>query len=78
MFLLVGVLRFVPGITTEYNSLKIAGHQSGTLLLGVFAVSVLHNIVHLLFGVAGLAMARTAAGARSFLVGGGVIYLVLW
>jgi len=78
VFLLVGVLGFVPGITTEYNDLNIAGHESGALLLGVFAVSVLHNIVHLLFGVAGLAMARTAAGARSFLIGGGVIYLVLW
>lgn len=78
VFLLVGVLGFVPGITTEYNDLNIAGHESGALLLGVFAVSVLHNIVHLLFGVAGLAMAGTAAGARSFLIGGGVIYLVLW
>ena len=47
-------------------------------LLGVFNVSVLHNIVHLLFGVVGLALARTASGARSYLIGGGVIYLVLW
>jgi hypothetical protein len=39
---------------------------------------VLHNIVHLLFGVAGLALARTPGGARAFLVGGGLIYLVLW
>ena len=41
-------------------------------------MSVLHNIVHLLFGAAGLAMARTASGARAFLIGGGAIYLVLW
>jgi predicted transporter len=41
-------------------------------------VSVLHNVVHLLFGVAGIAMSRTNAAARSYLVGGGVIYLVLW
>ena len=37
-----------------------------------------HNVVHLLFGVAGLALARTASGARAFLVGGGAVYLVLW
>lgn len=33
---------------------------------------------HLLFGVAGLALARTATSARFFLLGGGVIYVVLW
>jgi hypothetical protein len=44
----------------------------------VFAVSILHNIVHLLFGIAGLALARTPAGARNYLIGGGIIYLVLW
>jgi uncharacterized protein DUF4383 len=41
-------------------------------------VSVLHNIVHLLFGVAGLALARTARNARLYLIVGGAIYLVLW
>lgn len=78
VFLLVGVLGFVPGVTTNRDALEVAGHESGALLLGLFAVSVLHNIVHLAFGVAGLVMARTAAAARAFLVGGGVIYLVLW
>jgi hypothetical protein len=48
------------------------------MLLGVFQVSILHNLVHLLFGIAGLAMARTFGGARNFLVWGGVIYLILW
>jgi hypothetical protein len=78
IFLLVGILGFIPGVTTNYERLEFAGHESGALLLGVFAVSVLHNIVHLAFGVVGLAMARTAAGARTYLVGGGVIYAVLW
>ena len=78
VFLLVGVLGFVPGITTNYDDLSFAGHDSGAELLGIFQVSILHNIVHLLFGVAGLALAKTADGARTFLVGGGVIYLVLW
>jgi hypothetical protein len=78
VFLLVGVLGFIPGITTNFDSMTFAGHQSEAMLLGVFQVSVLHNIVHLLFGVAGLAMARTVAGARNFLIYGGVIYAVLW
>ncbi|ASR36628.1 hypothetical protein BAY61_18300 [Prauserella marina] len=78
LFLVVGILGFVPGVTTNYDSLTFAGHHSGALLLGVFAVSVLHNIVHLLFGVAGFVLARTAGGARGYLIGGGVVYAVLW
>ena len=78
VFLLVGIAGFIPGITTNYDQLQLAGHESGALLLGVFQVSILHNIVHLAFGAAGLAMARTAAGARNYLIGGGVIYAVLW
>lgn len=78
VFLLVGILGFIPGVTSNYESLGAAGHESDALLLGIFQVSVLHNIVHLLFGVAGLVMARTATQAKNFLLFGGVIYLVLW
>jgi uncharacterized protein DUF4383 len=78
VFLLVGIAGFIPGLTTNYDQLTFAGHNSMAMLLGLFMVSILHNIVHLLFGVAGFAMARTPAGARQFLIGGGVVYLVLW
>jgi len=78
VFVLVGVLGFIPGITTDYSSMSFAGHHSDAKLLGVFQVSILHNIVHLLFGLVGFAMARTIAGARLYLIGGGAIYLVLW
>ena len=78
VFLLVGILGFVPGITTHYADLDFAGHKSGAKLLGIFEVSILHNIVHLLFGIAGLAMARAWASARTYLLGGGAIYLVLF
>jgi hypothetical protein len=77
-FLLVGVLGFIPGITSDYDTMEFAGHESEAKLLGIFQVSILHNIVHLLFGLAGVAMAKTANGARTFLIGGGAIYLVLW
>lgn len=76
-FLLVGVLGFIPGITTHYDQMTFAGHNSDAELLGIFDVSVLHNIVHLLFGVIGLLLARTWTGARAFLIGGGVIYGLL-
>ncbi|WP_338890191.1 DUF4383 domain-containing protein [Rhodococcus sovatensis] len=78
VFLLVGILGFIPGITTHYDMLTFAGHHSGAQLLGVFAVSILHNIVHLLFGVAGVALARTATSAKAYLVGGGIVYFVLF
>ncbi|GAB7193052.1 DUF4383 domain-containing protein [Kineococcus sp. NUM-3379] len=78
VFLLVGVLGFIPGITTNYDQMQFAGHTSGAMLLGLFAVSVLHNVVHLLFGVAGLVMSRTVAAARSYLMIGGAVYLVLF
>jgi hypothetical protein len=77
VFVAVGVLGFVPGITTHYDQLTFAGHHSDAALLGIFNVSVLHNLVHLAFGVAGIALARTFNGARSYLIGGGVVYLVL-
>lgn len=78
VLLLVGVLGFIPGITTHYKDLEFAGDGSGAKLLGIFQVSVLLNIVHLLFGIAGLGLARTWEGARLFLIGGGVVYLALW
>jgi hypothetical protein len=78
VFLLVGVLGFIPGITTDYGSMEFASHESGAELLGLFQVSILHNLVHLAYGIAGLALARTAAGAYSYLLAGGAVYLVLW
>lgn len=78
VFLLVGVLGFIPGITSSYDQLGFAGADSMAMLLGIFQVSILHNIVHLLFGVAGVAMAKTATGAYNYLLWGGVIYAVLF
>jgi hypothetical protein len=78
VFLLVGVLGFVPGVTTDYSDLGAAGHESTAKLFGIFQVSVLHNIVHLLFGIAGIVLSRTNQGSRAYLIGGGVIYLALW
>ena len=78
VFLLVGVLGFIPGVTTHSSDMMFAGHDSMGKLLGLFQVSVLHNIVHLLFGVVGVLAARSARTAKLYLIVGGIIYLVLW
>jgi hypothetical protein len=78
VFLLVGIAGFIPGITTNlYDGLDFAGDGSEAELLGLFQVSVLHNIVHALFGV-GIFMAATPSGARTFLIGSGAIYVLLF
>jgi Domain of unknown function (DUF4383) len=77
VFLLVGILGFIPGITTNYDDMEFAGKDSGAELLGIFQVSILHNIAHLLFGV-GILLARTHEGARTYLLGGAIIYSALF
>ncbi|MFE6964644.1 DUF4383 domain-containing protein [Agromyces sp. NPDC057679] len=77
VFLLVGIAGFIPGITTGLDTIVFAGHESGAMVLGVFQVSILHNIVHLLFGVSGLVFATGIGGARGYLIIGGLVYAAL-
>ncbi|HYX76531.1 MAG TPA: DUF4383 domain-containing protein, partial [Gaiellaceae bacterium] len=79
IFIAVGILGFIPGVTSHlYGGLDFVGHNSEAKLFHVFQVSWLHNIVHIAFGLVGLALARTAETARIYLIGGGVVYLALW
>lgn len=72
-FLLLGIAGFIPGITQNYDQMNLLGTDSNAELLGVFRVSILHNIAHLLFGVGVLAAASEAA-ARTYLLLGGIAY----
>ena len=78
VFLAVGILGFIPGITADYDTMTFASEDSDAELLGIFEVNVLHNLVHLLFGIAGIVAARAFDSSRLFLIGGGVIYALLW
>ena len=78
VFLLVGIAGFIPGLTSNMDTMQFAGHGSEAALLGLFQVSALHNIVHLLFGIVGVTLAKTAPNARKFLLFGGIVYLILW
>lgn len=76
VFLLVGVAGFLPGITT--GTLSFAGSTSDAKLLGLFQVSVLHNALHLLYGVVGVLAAANRTLSRYYLIWGGVLYLLLF
>jgi hypothetical protein len=77
VFLLVGLAGFVPGITTHSSDLGFA-NENGAQLLGLFGVNVIHNVLHLAVGVAGIVLAKTAAAARGYLLAGGVAYFLLF
>jgi hypothetical protein len=49
--------------------------QRGTLI--VFDINGWHNVVHLLSGIVGIALAGTAAKARLFCIGYGVVYVLV-
>jgi hypothetical protein len=76
VFILVGILGFIPKITTPFGDFGLFGRSSKSELLGLFQVSALHNVVHLLFGVGVLAAAK-AETARIYLIVGGVLYGVV-
>ncbi|GAB3808311.1 DUF4383 domain-containing protein [Micromonospora zhanjiangensis] len=77
VFVLLGILGFVPGVTIGYDTLRLAGPLSRALLFGAFQVSVLLNLVHLGFGLVGLALSGTVPGAVRYLAGGGALLLLL-
>src|SRR4051812_39681613 len=72
VFLLVGILGVVsPG------GMSMGANAAPGMILGVFPVNLLHNVVHILFGVWGLLAARSFAGAKLYTQVGGVVYIVL-
>ncbi|HJV98625.1 MAG TPA: DUF4383 domain-containing protein [Arthrobacter sp.] len=77
LLVVVGILGFIPGVTTQYSELMFLGPDSHAMFLGLFQVSMLLNIVQLAIGATGWAMSRTEHGARNFLVGAGALYIVL-
>ena len=82
VFLAVGVLGFIPGVNqmhhgdTHGGTLNVTDPGHGNLL-GLFHVNVLHNAVHILFGILGLVMSRTLGAARGYFRIVGVAYILL-
>jgi len=72
VFLLVAILGFIaPG------GMVMSPEAGSGMLLGMFPINLLHNVVHLLFGIWGLAASRSFSGAKSYAQIGGIIYIIL-
>lgn len=69
--LLAGIVGFLVESNFDFGN----GVQGDELI--IFEVNGTHNLVHLASGLVGLALARSAAGARAFALGFGAVYLLV-
>jgi hypothetical protein len=72
-----GVIYFVVGIAGLIPPLGGTIGMAPTTLLGIADVNIVHNIVHLIIGIAGLSMARTDESAATFCKTFGVVLLLI-
>jgi hypothetical protein len=70
IYLAAGVLGFLPFLGGSYT---LTNHA----LLGIFQINLLHNLVHVVIGIAGLAAVTSVPNARRFCQVVGVILLLL-
>ena len=77
VFLIVGIAGFIPGITQPHDHPGLAVKAASGMELGLFPVNVVHNLVHLAFGVWGLLAGRTLAGAAAYCRIAGIAYIAL-
>lgn len=68
VYALVGVLGFIPGITQTPppGSPPLAVTAGYGFLLGIFAINIVHNLIHLVVGLWGIAASRTFEMARLY------------
>ena len=77
VFLAVGIAGFIPNLVHPLPAEHPPVNPEGGLLLGLFPINALHNAVHILFGLWGLAASRSLGGARTYFRVVAVIYIVL-
>jgi hypothetical protein len=77
VFLLLGVMGFIPLFTPGFSGISFAGNDTTAELFGIFEVSVLSNLIHLVFGVLGLIMGWMVGASVRYLLFGGVLFALL-
>lgn len=66
VFLLAGIAGFIPGVTQPHSHPDVMVTAGLGAVLGLFAVNILHNAAHLLFGVWGLIASRSEGAASLY------------
>jgi hypothetical protein len=77
IYLLVGLLGFIPGMVTAYTGPDLAVQAGAGNLMGLFPINILHNIVHLAIGAWGIAAYRSINGSVAFARGLAIFYGLL-
>lgn len=77
VFVLAGVSGFVPALSPAHLHPGLSVTGSSRLALGLFPVNVLHNLIHLAFGIWGLLAARSVTGSLAYAKSVAVIYGIL-
>jgi hypothetical protein len=77
IFGVVFILVALGGFLTPGGTGMEAHPDNAPRVLGLFPINLLHNIVHLLFGIWGIAASRTWGAAKTYCQVAGVMYLLL-
>lgn len=79
IFLIGGILGFIPNLLTPppAGAPALAVNSYAGYLFGLFPVNALHNLVHIILGLWGIAAWRAFSSARVYARGLTVIYAVL-
>ena len=75
--LVIGIVLLAAGILGFFYSAAFGSPGETDAVLGILDVNGWHNVVHILSGLAGLALAGSAAGARTYAIALGVVYIVV-
>jgi hypothetical protein len=75
--LLIGAGLTLAGIVGFAYSSAFGSPGHTDAVLGILDVNGWHNLVHLLSGLSGLALARSYSGARKYAIGLGVLYAAI-
>ena len=75
--LVIGASLTLAGIVGFFYSTSFGDPGKVDGVLGILDVNGWHNVVHLLSGLAGLAIWRSYSGARSYAIGLGFVYAIV-
>jgi len=76
-FLLVGIMGFIPGINQMHgNDPNLTVNSFNGHLLGLFHVNLLHNLIHVAFGIWGIAAYSSIDASRMYAKSVAVIYFL--